>query len=114
MITAWLAGCAYHVHLESRPTSARVLLPDEATVVVTPARVELRWVPLGHQWVTVSAPGYRTMRIDVQRRPLRWGLERPPDVPVFKLERLEGPPRIEVLLVPEHGPAGTWAESDVP
>jgi hypothetical protein len=115
MIALLFAACAYHVAIESQPTSALVQLPDGA-VAVTPAWVELRWAPLKKQTVTVTARGYRPVTLDVTRRPLRfaWFEEPPATVPVFRMDRTGGPPRIEVVLVPEHGGAGTWTEGDVP
>ncbi len=107
-----LAGCAYRVTLTSLPMPARVELPD-GEVVVTPADVTLRWVPFGHQPVTVTAPGHRRLAVDLRRDEVRLG--RWIATSVFRPRTWFGAPRGEVrfLLVPDHGPAGTWAPSEV-
>lgn len=105
----WWFGCVYHVALESYPSAAQVLLPD-GSVAVTPVQLDLRWVPFRRQVVVVSANGYRTVQVDLQLHPLRWGLKRPPEVPVFRMTDNNVPPRVRIELIPEHGPAGTWSD----
>lgn len=107
-----LSGCAYKVTLSSVPP-AEIVLPNGDTVG-TPADVTLRYVPFGHQWIRASAPGYRTLEVDLRRTEIQWwtivvGVIAHPDV-------LWGRPRGEVrlLLVPEHGPAGTWDPARIP
>lgn len=107
-----LPGCAYRVTLSSVP-AADVVLPDGRRVG-TPSEVVLRYVPFGHQRISVAAPGYRSMVVDLRRQEIQlWtmvvGTLAHPDV-------LWGRPRGEVrlLLVPEHGPAGTWTPDDLP
>jgi hypothetical protein len=92
MILLWLAACAYRVNLTSLPMPARVTLPD-GSVVVTPVEVQARWVPFGAHQITVDAPGYRPLTVDLRR---------------------SGGPNGEVrlVLVPDHGPAGTWSTED--
>ena len=111
MTLALLAGCAYRVALTSLPMPARVELPGGETVV-TPAEVTLRWAPFGHQSVVVTAPGHRRLEVDLRRDEIRLG--RLVATSVCRPRTLFGAPRGEVrfLLVPDHGPAGTWAPAE--
>lgn len=106
-------GCAYRVAIGSSPAGAQLTLPD-GTSTATPAVVKLRWVPLGEQIVTAAAPGYRTLQVDLRRREVRW-THYPRDL-LLRPATLRGAPRgeIDLLLVPVHGPAGTWTGDDVP
>ncbi len=64
-----------------------------------PGEVRVRWTPFGHPKVLVIAPGYRRMTI-----PLKVGMG-----------ALWGRPRaIELVLIPNHGPSGTWTEEEAP
>ncbi|MEQ1504558.1 MAG: hypothetical protein ABMB14_20130 [Myxococcota bacterium] len=121
LLLSGLAGCAYKVTLTAEPTPTEIVLPDNlpdrlvvnGDRVVTPADVTLRWVPFGHQRVVVSAPGYRTLEVDLRREEIRWSrfligtLAHP--------ATLSGRPRGEVrfVLVPDHGPAGTWTPDQI-
>jgi hypothetical protein len=96
------------------PVSATVELPND-TKVITPAEVTLRYVPFGNQTIRVSANGYRTIEANLRKdeiRSVRYlgtavrGARRYGD----KGSRGE----VRYLLVPEHGPSGTWSEEDVP
>lgn len=111
---AWLscASCGYRLVLGSQPP-ATVLLPD-GSLVSTPAEVRLRYVPFGHQRVVASADGYRSCEIDLREDAIRLlpmvigTLAHP--------ATLAGRPRTEVriVLVPEHGPSGTWTPEEIP
>jgi hypothetical protein len=107
------SGCAYHVQLTSIPEAASVVLPDDRGVVTTPSVAAFRWSPFGDQVVTVRSPGYRVMTVDLRDhqiklsrllvgslRPETWG------------DGVDG--HVEFVLIPNHGPAGTWAPEDVP
>lgn len=111
----WLAcaGCPYKVTLTSDPTPAEVLLPDGRTVV-TPAEVKLRWVPFGHQRITASAPRHRALEVDLRKTEIRFW--RFVGGTIARPATLGGRPRgeVELVLVPEHGPAGSWSPEDVP
>jgi hypothetical protein len=95
-----LVGCLYTVHLDSRPRPVVVELPDGRRVT-TPTEVQVRWRPFRRQTLTASAVGYRP-------RVLRMG--------ELRSHRALGGRdiEVEVLLVPAHGPAGTWSAEDVP
>jgi zona occludens toxin (predicted ATPase) len=104
-----LSGCAYHVRIESTPAAATVALPN-GDRVVTPETVPFRWYPFAHQRVVVSAPGYRTVEMDLGRRGGEvtfWHVIRA-RMRVFRNLGERTAQRVEVVLVPEHGPSGTW------
>lgn len=105
-------GCAYRVRLSSTPEAAQVSLPD-GRVVTTPTEQTFRWTLHNEQIVRVSAPGYRTFAVDLRDREIkltrfivdaftRWG-------------RARDAPRGHVwfVLVPAHGPVGTWDPTEV-
>ena len=108
-----VSGCAYRVTLTSNPAPANVELPN-GDRVSTPAEVRFRYVPFGHQRIVASARGYREGELDLRKTEIRsWrllfgGFSHPA---VFG-----GAPRgeVEILLVPDHGPVGSWTEEDVP
>lgn len=108
-----LAACAYRVSLTSTPAPAEVVLPDGRTIV-TPRTVRLRYVPFGHQRITATAPGYRAIEVDLRRTEIRWW--RYVGQSLAHPGTLAGAPRGEVrlVLVPEHGPAGTWSPEEIP
>ncbi len=114
----WLAasllpGCAYRVALSSAPQPAEVVLPGGG-IVTTPTEVRLRWVPVGHQWVEVRAPGHRPLLVDLRRSEIK-GYRYLSDT-LWRPGTLAGDPRGEVRfqLVPEHGPVGTWGPEEIP
>lgn len=108
-----LTGCAYKVTLTAQPAATEILLPDGQRIV-PPADVRLRYVPFGHQRIRAAAEGYRTLEVDLRRDEIR----------LFSLvvgtlahpSTLWGRPRGEVrlVLIPEHGPAGTWTPEEIP
>lgn len=102
MLLLALVGCTYSVHLASRPSPAVVQLPDGRRVT-TPDEIRLRWRPFRKQVATVTALGYRPLEVDLSRLRLRSGR-------AFSGQAGE----VEVLLVPDHGPTGTWTVEDVP
>lgn len=64
-----------------------------------PGEVPVRWSPFKQPKVLVVAPGYRRMTI-----PLKVGIG-----------ALWGRPHpIELVLIPNHGPSGTWTEEEAP
>lgn len=113
MLVLALLGCAYKVTLASIPTPATITLPDGSSVL-TPATVRLRWAPFGHQRVTVESPDHRPLTVDLRDREIRlWHLI---GTSVWRPGTLAGAPRgqIRFVLVPVHGPSGTWTEDEVP
>ena len=109
---AFLAGCAHRVALDSDPPGATVHR-GEAVIGVTPTEVRLRWWPGRRLPVEVASPGYRSaaIRLDEDVGILRVAGE----VLTLRWRRLLGlRPRAvhRLVLVPEHGPAGTWTPED--
>lgn len=106
------SGCAYRIQLDTRPAGAQVLLPD-GTVDTTPTETVLKWAPFTPQRVVASAPGYRTLTVDLGRTEVRWG--RYLRDSLFRPKTLRGAVRghIELVLIPEHDPAGTWTADEI-
>jgi len=114
MIGLLLAGCAWRVHVESSPIAAQVLLPDESRVV-TPAEVKLRWVPFGSQSIAVSAKGYRPIEVNLRRDEIRFFRYVGTTVRGARRYGEKGSRgEIRYMLVPDHGPVGTWTAEDIP
>ena len=108
------SGCAYKVAITASPSPALAELPNGKGTVSLPADVTFRWVPFGKQQIRVSADGYRPVELDLRRREIRWS--RYVTDTLFRPATLFGRPRgeVRVILVPDHGPVGTWSEQDVP
>ncbi len=108
------SGCAYKVSLTALPTTATVELPRDLGTVVTPSDVVFRWAPWSSEPIRVSADGFRPVEVDLREREIRW-IRYVTDT-VFRPATLFGASRAEVrvVLVPEHGPVGTWNEADTP
>jgi hypothetical protein len=106
-------GCRYKVVLSSDPAPARVLLPS-GRIVATPAEVTFRWVPFGHQWITATAPRHRPLEVDLRRTEIKlWRLVAGT---LAHPATVGGRPRgeVELVLVPEHGAAGSWDPEEIP
>lgn len=105
LATFAMQGCAYRVELRSLPEPVLVELPDGSRVS-TPSEARFVWAPFNHQRVRVTASGYRPLEVDLRKHDVR-------------LKRLLGRPfkrvkgEVEFVLVPTHGPTGTWTEEDV-
>jgi len=110
-LLAALSGCGYRVELESLPEGATVELPD-GELVSTPDTVRFVWRPFGKQIVRVSAPGYRTLELDMVRpagEVTLWRVFRARVLrPWTSLTPRRAVGRVQFVLTPEHGPAGTW------
>ena len=113
MRLAWLVclvcGCRWQMALDSSPVGARVTLPS-GEQVIAPAVVAVPARPFRSAELTVSAPGYRTMVVDIRSldvsRSVLGGrrLWRPATWSRGHAER------VVLLMVPEHGAAGSWEE----
>lgn len=107
-------SCAWHVSVASTPPGAAVRL-DEQVVGYTPLDLRVPWGPGTGDVVSASVPGHRPLQVSVrqQTRLLRVGWQALWHPLVALGVR---PPRDELLfvLVPEHGPSGTWSAEDVP
>ena len=113
LLCLWSSGCAYKVGITASPSTATIDLPGERGTVVTPAEVVFRWAPFNHQVIRATADGYRPLEIDLRDREIR--ASRYVTDALFRPATFFGRPRGEVrlVLVPEHGPIGTWSASDV-
>jgi hypothetical protein len=100
-----LAGCAYTVQVSSTPPGATMTMPDGA-IEVTPTEVTAKVAPWGHTWVDVTAPGYRTMKVDLSASEATT-LRAFGDLFFHPAGVLGYEPRGDVIfvLVPEHGSA---------
>lgn len=78
--------------------------------MIAPAVVNVPVKPFRRAELTVTAPGYRTMVLDIRKldvaRSVLGGrrLWRPASWPRGHSER------VQLLMIPEHGPAGSWEE----
>lgn len=108
-----LPGCAYKVELRSTPVGATVQLPANRGIVQTPVVTQLRWAPFSRQVVTVRAPGYAPLEVDLRDNEIK--LARYFSDFFFRPATTFGAPRgvVRFQLVPEHGPSGTWTPDDV-
>lgn len=107
------AGCAYKVRLDSFPAPAQVRLPDNRGTVATPTEVDFRWTPLNQQIVQVSAPGYRVLTVDLREHEIKF--TRYITDALFRPATFRDQPRGEItfVLIPLHGPVGTWTADEV-
>ena len=106
LTAALVAGCAYKVRVETVPAGATVETP-RGQRLTAPGQLKLSAVPFAQQRFKVSAAGYRTLEGD-----LRWtGVQtvaQPGTMIGIRRYKL-----IKIVLVPDHGPAGTWTPDDV-
>ena len=108
-------GCKHRVLVESDPPGATVRL-DKAREGITPVEFRVGWVPLFFKRYDkkVKLPGYRTVETSI-RDDVRLG------APIWRAtwhpgEALDRDPlhHYEFILIPDHGPAGTWTPDEVP
>lgn len=84
-------------------------------VGATPVEVVVWSVPFARPKARLSMPGYRPVQVGLRRD--RKPLARLWDLLTFRWRRafaLVPAAHHEVLLVQDHGPAGTWTPEDVP
>ncbi len=106
LLSSTTTGCGYKLQTASLPQPALVELPNGRRVS-TPGTIRLRWAPFNRQVVRVTATGYRPLTVDLRDRHVKLGrlLARP-------FRKVKG--EVEFVLVPVHGPAGTWSEDAIP
>ena len=107
-----VGGCAHKIAITTDPVVGQVKLSTTESVSV-PMDTVVFWTPFKHQYATVSAVGYRPVTIDLLDRvgPTKLLL----DGITFRWQRLAGiatREHREVLLIKEHGGAGTWTTKD--
>jgi hypothetical protein len=108
------AGCAHRVAITSDPMGAQVRR-GERTLGATPTEVVVWSIPFSRPKLRLTMPGYRPMEVELRRdkRPLRRGWE----LLTFRYRRgLALVPNVhhQVIMIPVHGPAGTWTSDDLP
>ncbi len=114
LVLASVVGCAHRVAISSDPLGAQVR-KGKRTVGATPTEVVIWSIPFSRPKLRLTMPGYRPMVVELRRdkRPVRrfWELV------TFRPRRALAlvPNGIhQVIMVPVHGPAGTWTADDVP
>ena len=104
-----MTACRYNITLKSEAPGARVdgLKSGPAGL---PTEIPLRWVPFVKRKVTVSAPNYRTVEVDLGARTIRAA-----DFSIFNFLTPWRPSSedLDIVLVPEHGASGTWTAEDL-
>ena len=105
-------SCRHTVSIESTPYGADVYW-KETNIGQTPMEHTFWWYPGRRISVNIQYFGYRSSVLDVHRSisPLIIA----DDIVHFRLLRLLGQRNRNVhsaVLVPEHGPAGTWTPED--
>lgn len=107
------AACAHRVEIHSEPPGATIKV-GRKVVGPAPQQVRFLWWPGRPMRVRVEKRGYRPLVIEASDTVhLRNFIG---EFFTFRYKRLVGlTPRatVEVLLVREHGPAGTWTPDDV-
>lgn len=88
-------GCARRVIVQSDPPGATVRTKRKM-LGPTPYERRVWWVPFARQEVTVAMSGYRPVTVDLR-----------PHLGLVRAETVH-----EVVLVPQHGPSGTWLPED--
>lgn len=102
-------GCTYTVTVTSDVPGARVDGLSTGPSAL-PVDVRVPWGPFVHRRMTVTAPEYRAVEVDLGARTVRSA-----DFSLFNfLVPWRRPSEeLRVVLVREHGPAGTWAPADL-
>jgi hypothetical protein len=108
------SGCAHRVAITSDPMGAQVRR-GKRTLEPTPTEVVVWSVPFSRPEVELTMPGYRPMLVELRKdkKPARRAWE----FLTFRYRRalaLVPNSRHQVIMVPAHGPAGTWTSDDVP
>lgn len=106
------SGCAYRVELISTPSPAQVHLPD-GRVVTTPTEATFRWEVNNEQVVHVSAPGHRPFAVDLRDHEIRFTRYITDVFTRWGRGRDEARGQVWFILVPAHGPVGTWDPQEV-
>lgn len=108
----WWIGCRHQVQIESTPHGATVSWNDEQ-LGNTPLTQTFWWYPGRQIHLDVSKYGYRPMYVDVDTSiSIRYVIG---DLFHFRIPMLFGysvRSTHTAIMVPEHGPAGTWTPED--
>ncbi len=114
-VLLFMTGCAHTVEIKSEPAGAVVTLGHRGAVGLTPVQVKVWDIPLTRPSARVALAEYRTVTLDLRRevRPL----ERPQNFATLRWKKAFSRGVMAshlVLLVPRHGPSGTWTADEVP
>ena len=112
VILLQILSCRHKVTIESTPYGADAYLEEE-NIGKTPLEYTFWWYPGKSVPVTIQYFGYRTSALDIHRSisPLVIA----DDIVHFRMLKLIGlrsRNTHNAVLVPEHGPAGTWTPED--
>lgn len=107
-------GCAHRVAVSSDPMGAQVRR-GEKTLGSTPTEIVVWSVPFSRPELRLTMPGYRPMVVELHKdkKPVR----RTWEFFTFRYKRAFAQvpnSQHQVIMVPVHGPAGTWTSEDVP
>jgi hypothetical protein len=108
------SGCAHRVAISSDPMGAQVRR-GRHDLEPTPTEVLVWSIPFSRPRLELTMPGYRPMLVELRKdkKPMRRAWE----LLTFRYRRalaLVPNGHHEVIMVPAHGPAGTWTSHDVP
>jgi len=105
-------GCKHRIRVESTPPGAKIFL-KEKELGDTPVEHSLLWWPGRKYQMSIKLPGYRNMDIHPEKALSTTAFIK--DLFMFRYSRLLGlKPRrtFHVLLIRDHGKAGTWSPKD--
>lgn len=108
-----LTGCAHRALITSDPPGASVYVGD-ALKGPAPQEVRFWWYPFRPMKVRVTAPGYRPVTVRVGDEIGLWYFSR--QLVSLRFQRLFGlapGTTHEIVLIRNHGPAGTWTSEEV-
>lgn len=104
-------GCAYRATVTTSPAGAAVYLDNEPAGI-TPLPIEVRGV-FQRQVLRVELPGYRPYEVVLAKESRPWPKTAFALTHPLVLLGKRPPPTRTLVLIPEHGPAGTWTPEDV-
>jgi hypothetical protein len=110
-----LSGCAHTVEIRTEPSGAAVTLAHRGSVGLAPVQVKVWDIPLTRPVARIALGEYRTVNLDLRREIRPWARPRLLLMLRWRQAFARGPMAAHlVLLVPRHGPAGTWSAEEVP
>lgn len=111
-LIGWLIGCRHQVKIDSTPYGADVIWKEES-IGTTPMTHTFWWYPGRKLQLDVQKYGYRPMYLSAEDSiSLRYLIG---DVTHFRFTTLLGfdiRSTHTAVMIPEHGPAGTWTPED--
>lgn len=109
LLALMMSGCTYTVTVTSDVPGARVDGLSQGPSAL-PVDVKVPWGPFVRRKITVMAPDYRDVEVDLGTRTVRSA-----DFSLFNFFLPWRPPKEEmnVVMVREHGPSGTWTPAEL-